>query len=155
MTINDRFKELRIALNLSQERFGEPLGLTKTSVSASENGLRVVSDRTVLLCHAVYKVNIHWMNTGEGQMFEDNGDDFISELAAKYQLNAFQKNLVRAVYEMPPAYQEMILSLAHQLVAESEAEEAESDDERTVRIVRAARADADAAETDQNADKRA
>jgi len=154
MTINDRFKELRIALKLSQERFGEPLGLTKTSVSASENGLRVVSERTVLLCHAVYKASVRWMNTGEGEMFEDNGDDFVSELAAKYQLNAFQKNLVRAVYEMPPAYQEMILALAHRLVAENEAEEAESDEERTKRDFRAARAARDA-EEDQGVDKRA
>jgi hypothetical protein len=85
-------------------------------------------------------------------MFEDNGDDFISELAAKYQLNAFQKNLVHAVYEMPPAYQEMILSLAHRLVAESEEESKEEIAKRDFRAARDAR---DSEESGQGADKRA
>ena len=158
MTINDRMKEIRIALNLSQERFGQPLGLTKTSVSSIENNLRVVSERTILLLHASWKVSETWLRTGEGEMFDNGGDDFVAELGAKYNLNAFQQNLVRIVYDMPPAYQEMILTLARRLVVEEgieEPEPEESDRDRTARIARAALADYDRQQEEEVQDKRA
>ncbi len=136
MTINDRLKEVRLTLDLSQERFGQPLGLTKTSVSASENGNRIVSDRTVLLLRASYSVNPNWMYTGEGKMFLDDGGDFISEMAAKYQLSDFQQTLVRAVYEMPPELQRMAVEVARKIAADSykNAEIDETEHERIERI---------------------
>jgi len=119
MSINERLKDVRLTLDLSQERFGQPLGLTKTSVSASENGNRVVSDRTVLLLRASYSVNPKWMYTGEGEMFLNDGGDFVSEMAAKYQLTDFQQTLVRAVYEMPPELQRMAVEVARKIAADS------------------------------------
>ncbi len=95
------------------------------------------------------------MYTGEGEMFEDAGDDFVSELASKYQLNAFQQNLVRAVYEMPPEYQDMILALARRLVAENEAEHAETEHERIERIANEKLDEYDAQQAQQESDNRA
>lgn len=158
MTINDRMKEVRIAMDLSQERFGQPLGLTKTSVSSIENNLRVVSERTILLLHASWKVNENWLRTGDGEMFDLGGDDFISELGEKYNLNAFQQNLVRIVYDMPPAYQEMIQTLARRLAVEEgleEPEPEESDRDRTARIARAALAEYDQQQEEISQDKQA
>lgn len=38
MNVNNRVKELRKKLNLSQESFGEKLGMKKSSISAIEKG---------------------------------------------------------------------------------------------------------------------
>ena len=43
MTINDRFKELRKALGLSQEEFGNKIGLSKSGISNIESGTRNVT----------------------------------------------------------------------------------------------------------------
>jgi len=153
MSIGKRFYELRQALGLNQTDFGRPILLSQTTVGQMENETRTPTERTIVLTIDKWHCSETWLRTGEGAMFENVGDDFISELAAKYQLTAFQKNLARIVYEMPAAQQDVLLDIARQMLAESET--VESDEERTVRIVRAARADADAAETDQNADKRA
>lgn len=149
----EMMKRLRIRLNLSQKEFGERFGASRDMVANIENDR--VEIKEILLRHiiSVFHLKEEWALTGSGDMFEDGSEDFLSELAAKYQLTAFQKNLARIVYEMPAAQQDVLLNIARQMLAESET--VESDEERTVRIVRAARADADAAETDQNADKRA
>lgn len=151
--MNERLKEIRKSMNMNQTEFANLLGVGQSTLAMMEVSKRDISDRHIKTICAICKVNETWLRTGDGEMFEDSGDDFLSELAAKYQLTAFQKNLARIVYEMPAAQQDVLLDIARQMLAESET--VESDDERTVRIVRAARADADAAETDQNADKRA
>lgn len=132
--INDRFKELRLALDLSQEQFGLPLMLTKSSVSNMESGIRSVSDRTIKLCAVEYRVSERWLRFGEGEMFENHDDEF-SGIAKQLNLSAAQLRLVRLVYEMPPEYQDMVLDLARKLVAD---EETESDYDRTIRIASAA-----------------
>ena len=38
--MNERIEELRSALGLSQDKFGEALGVTRTAVCAWENGRR-------------------------------------------------------------------------------------------------------------------
>ena len=40
MTINDRVKEVRKNLSLSQEEFGNKIGLSKSGISNIENGTR-------------------------------------------------------------------------------------------------------------------
>ena len=151
MSIGERIFAVRKHLGINQTDFGKEILLSQTAIGQIENNTRTATDRTILLVSSKFKVSESWLRTGEGEMFENVGDDFISELAAKYQLNTFQKNLVRAVYEMPPAYQEMILSLAHRLVAESEEESEEDIAKRDFRTARAARD----AEEDHNADERA
>lgn len=158
MTINDRLKEVRLVLDLSQERFGQPLGLTKTSVSASENGLRVVSDRTVLLLRASYRVSPDWMYTGEGKMFEDHGDDF-DEVARQLNLNDFQRRLVQIIYEMPIEHQRIIRDYAVKLAADDDAARATSEETEHERIERVANDYMDIVDAqereNQNTDKKA
>ena len=155
MNIGERIYVVRKHLGLNQTDFGKEILLSQTAVGQIENNTRTATERTILLICSKFNVSERWLRTEEGEVFEDKGDDFISELAQKYSLDPLQQSLVRAVYEMPQEYRTMILELARRLVAENEEELAETDEERTKRIVRAARAEADAAGTDQNADKRA
>ena len=43
--MNERIEELRSALGLSQDKFGEALGVTRTAVCAWENGRRVFPNK--------------------------------------------------------------------------------------------------------------
>lgn len=66
--MNDRIKELRKAMNLSQEKFGELLGITKSGVSDIESGRRKVTDQHVIML-VNNGVNEEWLRTGNGDMF--------------------------------------------------------------------------------------
>ena len=155
MTANDRVRELRKHLNLTQVEFSDRMRISQGHLTSVETGARAVTAKFIRMLHLEFGVREEWVEFGTGDMFEDNSNDFIEELAAKYQLDDFQKNITRIFYELPHEYQDKILDYAQYLLSKSESEEAESDEERTIRIVRAARADADAAETDQDVDKRA
>lgn len=135
-TINDRFKELRLALDLSQEQFGAPIGLTKSSVSNIEKHVRNLNERVIMLLESKFKASPQWLHTGLGNMFLDVGSDFVAEMSAKYQLSDFQQTLVRAVYEMPPELQRMAVEVARKIAADSyrNAEIDETEHERIERI---------------------
>ena len=44
MTKGERVKEIRKALGLTLEKFGEPLGVKKQTVSRIENGVNNITD---------------------------------------------------------------------------------------------------------------
>lgn len=156
-TINDRFKELRLALELSQEQFGAPIGLTKSSVSNIEKHIRNLNERIVMLLETKFRANPSWLHTGRGEMFLDVSGDFVAEMAAKYQLNTFQQTLVRAVYEMPPELQAMVIAVAKQLAAEDAARvvQEETEHERIERVANDYLEAHEAQSLQQQTDKRA
>lgn len=83
--MNDRIKELRKAMNLSQEKFGELLGITKSGVSDIESGRRKVTDQHVIML-ANNGVSEEWLRTGKGSMFiPKSKDEEIAEMLADIQ----------------------------------------------------------------------
>lgn len=83
--MNDRIKELRKAMNLSQEKFGELLGITKSGVSDIESGRRKVTDQHVIML-VNNGVNEEWLRTGKGSMFVPKSkDEEIAEMLADIQ----------------------------------------------------------------------
>lgn len=98
--MNDRIKELRKAMNLSQEKFGELLGITKSGVSDIESGRRKVTDQHVIML-ANNGVNEEWLRTGKGSMFVPKSkDEEIAEMLADIQKSgedSFRHRLVSAL----------------------------------------------------------
>lgn len=93
--MNERIKELRKALGLSGEKFGESLGLTKMAISNMENGRYNVTDQTIKFICLNYNVNENWLRTGDGSMFNQSCDGFFSDLKKQYSLTDFQINLIK------------------------------------------------------------
>lgn len=69
--MNERFKELRKALGLTQSEFGKILGLSTSGVSEIEAGRRKVTDQHLIMLSNYKKkiINIEWLRTGDGEMF--------------------------------------------------------------------------------------
>lgn len=67
--MNERVKELRKALGLTLEKFGERVGVTKSGISKLERGERSVTDQMLISIVREFNVNEQWLRTGEGEMF--------------------------------------------------------------------------------------
>lgn len=69
--MNERIKELRKTLGLSQEAFAERLGLKGSAVSHLESGRRNVTTQNINAICREFGVNEEWLRTGSGDMFEE------------------------------------------------------------------------------------
>jgi transcriptional regulator with XRE-family HTH domain len=76
--VNERIKELRNLLDLSQEKFGTKLGVTKAAISRMEKGVYNITDTMIRIMCSEFGVNEEWLRSGEGEMFKE--DDFAYDL---------------------------------------------------------------------------
>lgn len=77
MSTKERVKALRKELGLTLEKFAEPLGVGKTSISKIELGQVNLTDQMAKAICSVYGVNETWLKNGIGEMFGTRpiGDD--------------------------------------------------------------------------------
>ena len=96
--INDRLKQLRECLGLSQTSFGQKIGLERSSMSAIEHNQRKLTPRSIRDVCREYNVNEEWLTTGNGEMFreETDGDAIAAIDRIMYGENEFAKSVFRA-----------------------------------------------------------
>ena len=80
MTQGERIREVRKALGLTLEKFGERIGVTRGSMSNIENGNRNLTEQMTKSICREFSVDYMWLTTGEGEMFIDTDDDFIERI---------------------------------------------------------------------------
>lgn len=64
MTVNDRVKEIRKSENLTLEKFGERIGVTKTAISKIELGNRNVTDQMIKSICREFGYREEWLRDG-------------------------------------------------------------------------------------------
>ena len=96
--MNLRIRELRKTLGLTLDKFGEPLGVTKTAISRLENGVNGITDQMVKSICREYNVNEEWLVNGTGEIFSEvDREDQIMRWAAsvlKEDSSSFRKRFV-------------------------------------------------------------
>lgn len=80
MTQGERIREVRKALGLTLEKFGQRIGVGKSTVSDLENGRRSFSEHMTKSICREFSVDYMWLTTGDGEMFIDSDDDFIERI---------------------------------------------------------------------------
>lgn len=110
--MNNRLKEIRKELKLTQNEIGEKIGITGATVSDIERGKLSLTDRNVSLICEKLNVNKEWLETGNGGMFnpvlpvddftallsqiEESDDEFIKNALWTYwQLDEKSKKVIR------------------------------------------------------------
>jgi transcriptional regulator with XRE-family HTH domain len=68
--INQRIKQVRLELNISQNEFSKKIFISQSSLGEIETGIRNVNDRIVQLICSEFNVNKNWIKTGQGNMFD-------------------------------------------------------------------------------------
>ncbi len=114
MNINQRVKEVRLKLNMSQAKFAKALSMSNGYIAGIELDHNKVNDRIVKLMHFTFNVSEEWLKTGEGTMFYEE-PDLVVEMAN----SAFKK--------LKPAYQDYIIKQIDQLLEIQDAESGEEE----------------------------
>lgn len=123
--MNERIKELRKALGLTQTEFGEKLGVKPNTVSTYESGLRVPSDAVLVSICREYGVNEVWLRTGIGPMLvsrtrAEEIAGFMGRLLLREE-GGFKRRFVSALAMLDEDAWEAIERFARSLVEEEAA----------------------------------
>ncbi len=87
MEINERIKQLRKNLKLSQTAFGEKIGVSRDVIKNIDNNL--VEAKPLMIKHIceVFAVNREWLEHGTGEMFDESSPSIVDMLVEKYNLS--------------------------------------------------------------------
>lgn len=80
--MNERVRELRKALGLSGEKFGERIGIQRNAISRIETGKNGLTEANILSICREYNVNEEWLRNGKGEMFNELSQVSLDDLIA-------------------------------------------------------------------------
>ena len=66
--VNDRIKQVRTVLNITQRDFAKRIYISQTLLGNIELGNRNVNERTIQLISTAFNVSKNWLLSGEGEM---------------------------------------------------------------------------------------
>ncbi len=70
--MNNRIRELRKKLNLSQKEFAKKIGLKQNAISYMEKDGATVTEQNIKTICSQFDVNEYWLRTGHGDMLLKN-----------------------------------------------------------------------------------
>lgn len=94
-TAGERVKQLRKELKITQEQLSETLGITTIAISRIENNKVNLNSRNAKLICSTYDVSYDWLMDGEGEMFTHASEHILEAFADKYNLDDFDKEIIR------------------------------------------------------------
>lgn len=102
--MNERIKELRKVLGLSQDEFGRRLGLTRGAITNIELNKTEPKPLLIDLICREFNVNETWLRTGEGEMFvpitrDEEIEEFVGRLLHD-ESDSFRKRLISVLAKL-------------------------------------------------------
>lgn len=116
--LNSRIKQVRKALGMSQDEFGNGIGLGRGAITNIELNKTNPKPLVVQLICKTYNVNEMWLRTGEGEMFVQRTRsqeivDFMGELVQTD--NEFKRRFVAALARLDEKDWALIEKMADKL----------------------------------------
>lgn len=87
MTLGERIKKLRKELNLTQQEFSDRMGIKRNTIAIYETDRSIPSNAALSLICREFNVRETWLREGKGEMFADEDETLIAQIAAEYHLD--------------------------------------------------------------------
>ena len=129
MTQGERVREIRKALKLTLEDFGNKVGVTKQTISRIENGVNNLTDQMAKSICREYNVSYDYLIDGEGEMFDDLPQTILDELCRQYDLDEFDRALVEMYIGLPEDVRTALKAEMRKMIAKIGRYAAEEEDE--------------------------
>lgn len=108
--MNGKVKELRKALGLTLEKFGEKLGVGKNAISRIETGKSNLTDQMLkAICNVNWDgkhVNEEWFYGNSEEMFKSDPGSELKALAEKYQMSDMEYAFLEEFFKLDPSRRE-------------------------------------------------
>ena len=108
MTQGERVKSVRKSCNLTLEKFGKRLGVTKTAISYVESDKRNLTEQMLKAICREFSVNEDWLRTGSGgseNMFIPEDMRYINTVGKLgNEQNDFKKFCISMLMDLPDEY---------------------------------------------------
>lgn len=102
MTTSERVKMLRKELDLTMDRFGEKLGVKKSTISGIESGARGLTSQMATAICREFGVSMEWLQEGTGPMFAEQPSADLGDLVTRYHLDQYDQAFVLEYMELAP-----------------------------------------------------
>lgn len=116
MTQGERIKAIRKELGLTLEKFGEKLGVTKTTISRIEKGVNNLTDQMARSICREYNVDYDYLMYGEGDMFTELPKTIVDELCMQFDLDDFDRAVVEMYLDLPAELRQAIKAKVKDMV---------------------------------------
>ena len=115
--MNERMKELRKALGLTQQEFADKIGIVRGNIATYETGKSKPGDAVVSLICREFSVNEDWLRTGTGEMFKAAPSCALDMLADTYHLEHSEYILIEKFVNMKPESRRVIMDYIREVAA--------------------------------------
>lgn len=97
-----RVIKIRTDAGMNQAKFAEQLNLDRSTISMYESGKRGFSKRTLSDICEKFNVNPEWLETGEGEPYNDVVTPTMKLLKAEYKLDDLDIQIIEKYLELSP-----------------------------------------------------
>jgi len=92
--MNERIKKLRKVLDLTQQEFGDRIGIKRNTLANYEIGRNEPIDAVIALICREFNVNEKWLRNGTGEMFNPTPETSIDKLVDKFHLGELERQII-------------------------------------------------------------
>ena len=94
MSVGNRVKTVRNALGISQEKFGNQIGISKVAISDIENEKTSLTERNARSICREFNIDYFWLTEGTGEMFIEFPNVAIDMIVNDYKLDETDRILI-------------------------------------------------------------
>ena len=94
MSVGNRVKTVRKALGISQEKFGNQIGISKVAISDIENEKTSLTERNARSICREFNIDYFWLTEGTGEMFIEFPNVTIDMIVNDYKLDETDRILI-------------------------------------------------------------
>ena len=115
--MNERLRDLRKALGLTQSELGEKVGIGGAAISKIEKGDRGLTETLLRAICREFNVNEEWLRHGSGEMFSQPSADLVEQMARQYGLGLYGEQLLATYLQLSDADKKAVERFVAQLTA--------------------------------------
>lgn len=117
--MNERIKELRKSLNLTQQEFADRIGIKRNSLANYETGRNVPIDAIVVSICREFDVSEEWLRNGLGsmQIVADRHTEIakLTKQLLREEEDSFKNRLISAITKLTPEQWELLEQIAENI----------------------------------------
>jgi len=107
--LNERIREIRNTLGLTQNDFGNKLGVARNTIANYETGNRVPSNQIIISICREFNINEDWFRNGQGEMFNNTETFSLDELVKQQGMDDLELDIMKCYFELDKNTRQAIL----------------------------------------------